>query len=353
MKRFSLMMWQGLMLSALALGFASCEPSDKPCPNKKEADGDTSQGVTVMLEMENVDTGETTRTALGENDYSFTPMKGGGDVEVDGLGFRPKQKDSDDIYVNLAYYAKENVVFQGWSWRYSDDRPGIHRGKTDAKINDYVATPALQAKSGVQKLDLDKDATKFTCQYRPNSDNKVYVKVRYARKQMPSLDLVVGCSGIIYQSVDKCVELINLRYSSYLSQDNKVVFNKIFGQMIEIYDKKIKERHRFSSPFHVSLSTPGAISEPVPAYVKDNLLVNLSFHKERLTLYYELMSAFRAVKDNPEYVYALDQYKFREVKKLMLEIEKLSHSGPGLNTIYDIGVRNINGWERFANDLNI
>ena len=180
MKKFNLMMWQGLMLSALALGFASCEPSDKPCPNKKEADSNTDLGVTVMLEMENVETGETTRTVLGEDDYSFTAKDGGGDVQVLGLGFKPKIPSTNDINVNLTYYAKENVVFQGWSWRYSEDPKGTHRGKTDAKLNDYVATPALQPESGVQKLNLGKDATAFTCQYRPNKDNRVYVKVRYA-----------------------------------------------------------------------------------------------------------------------------------------------------------------------------
>lgn len=184
-------------------------------------------------------------------------------------------------------------------------------------------------------------------------DNKVYVKVRYARKQMPTIDLVVGCSEIIYQSVDKCVELINLRYSFGYDDSSRKTFTTIFGRMIEIYDKEIKDKLRFIQPFHVSLYRPDVMSEPVPAYVKDNLLINLSFHKERLALYYELMSAFREVKDNPQYAFTLDQYKFREVKKLMLEIEKLSHSGPGLKTIYDIGVRNINGWERFANDLNI
>ena len=74
MKKISLMMWQGLMLSALALGFASCEPSDTPCPNKKEADGDASQGVAVMLEMEDVVTGETTRTALGAVSYTHLTL---------------------------------------------------------------------------------------------------------------------------------------------------------------------------------------------------------------------------------------------------------------------------------------
>ena len=185
MKKISLMMWQGLMLSALALGLASCEPSDTPCPNKKEADGNTSQGVTVMLEMENVVTGETTRTALGDGDYSFTAKDGGGDVQAGGLGFYPKSKDRNDINVDLTYYAKENVVFQGWSWRYSEDPKGTHRGKTDAKQNDYVATPALQPERGVQKLALGDDATKFTCQYRPGTDNTVYVKVKYSLSGFP------------------------------------------------------------------------------------------------------------------------------------------------------------------------
>ena len=180
MKKINLMMWQGLLLSALALGFVACEPSDKPCPNKKEADGDTSQGVTVMLEMEDVVTGETTRTVLGESNYNFTPVNGGGDVEVYGLGFYRKQGQGDDIDVDLTYYAKENVVFQGWSWRYGDDPVGTAWGKKEGEKG-YVSTPAIQAKSGVQKLELGKDATKFTCQYRPNADNTVYVKVKYVK----------------------------------------------------------------------------------------------------------------------------------------------------------------------------
>ena len=185
MKKFNLMMWQGLALSALALGFASCEP-ETPCPNRKGAETNTDQGVTVMLEMENVVTGETTRTALGEDGYNFTPMNGGGDVEVDGLGFKKKPEGTNNINVGLTYYAKENVVFQGWSWRYSDDRPGTHRGKSkDEILTDYVATPALQSESGVQKLGLGADATSFTCQYRPSTDNKVYVKVKYSLSGFP------------------------------------------------------------------------------------------------------------------------------------------------------------------------
>lgn len=179
MKKINLMMLQGLMLSTLALGFASCEP-DTPCPNRKGADPDTSQGVTVMLEMEDVVTGETTRTVLGESNYNFTPVNGGGDVEVYGLGFYRKQGQGDDIDVDLTYYAKENVVFQGWSWRYGDDPVGTAWGKKEGEKG-YVSTPAIQAKSGVQKLELGKDATKFTCQYRPNADNTVYVKVKYVK----------------------------------------------------------------------------------------------------------------------------------------------------------------------------
>ncbi|MDY3883828.1 hypothetical protein [Porphyromonas somerae] len=220
MKKFNLMMWQGLVLSALALGFASCEPSDTPCPNKKEADGNTSQGVTVMLEMENVETGETTRTALGDGDYSFTAKDGGGDVQALGLGFRKKPIDTNDIDVKLTYYAKENVVFQGWSWRYSEDPVGTHRGKSkDEILTDYVATPALQSESGVQKLALGDDATKFTCQYRPGTDNRVYVKVKYALSVFPVF------SGKFIQLPGKATAWKQLQKG----YQNKIIRHPLFG----------------------------------------------------------------------------------------------------------------------------
>ena len=229
MKKFNLMMWQGLLLSALALGFASCEPSDKPCPNRKGAEPNTSQGVTVMLEMENVETGETTRTALGEDGYSFTPYEAGayGDVQVENLGFKPKPKNRNEIKVALTYYAKEDVVFQGWSWRYSTDPAGTHRGKTDAIQNDYVATPALQSESGVQKLGLGEDATKFTCQYRPGTDNRVYVKVKY--KHLVPEDIVrskVNLSPIYIPRANMNKDLIGWTGDRYPG-DNNIDYNKI------------------------------------------------------------------------------------------------------------------------------
>ena len=229
MKKINLMMWQGLLLSALALGFVACEPSDKPCPNKKEADGDTSQGVTVMLEMENVVTGETTRTALGEKDYNFTPYEAGanGDVQAKNLGFKKKLDGRNDINVALTYYAKENVVFQGWSWRYSEDPVGTHRGKDGAKINDYVATPALQSERGVQKLNLSDDATMFTCQYRPGTDNRVYVKVKY--KQLRPEDIVrtkVNLSPIFIPRANMNKDLIGCTWDRYPG-DKNIDYNKI------------------------------------------------------------------------------------------------------------------------------
>lgn len=241
MKKFNLMMWQGLLLSAFAFGLASCEPSDTPCPNKKEADGDTSQGVTVMLEMENVVTGETTRTALGDGDYSFTAKDGGGDVQAGGLGFYPKSKDRNDINVDLTYYAKENVVFQGWSWRYSEDDLGTHRGKTDAKLNDYVATPALQSVAGVQKLDLDAEATKFTCQYRPGTDNRVYVKVKYVKptkkvKPYPKIqDLSLIDSKLIeLEKVAKESYKYNMFYGQHWIEDLKLFLNNHMSTQHEL-----------------------------------------------------------------------------------------------------------------------
>ena len=178
MKNINLM-WQGLLLSALALGFASCEPSDKPCPNKKEADGNTSQGVTVMLEMENVVTGETTRTALGDSNYSFTPLKGGGDVEAKGLRFYPKPSGKDLIRVSLSYYAKENVVLQGYSWRYADDSVGTYRSAKGEFSNDYLDVTYVQALNDIRQVQLPQPTTSFTCRYREGKENKVYVRVKY------------------------------------------------------------------------------------------------------------------------------------------------------------------------------
>lgn len=169
---------------------------------------------------------------------------------------------------------------------------------------------------------------------------------------MPTIDLVAGCSGVIFQSVTKCGDLLRLRFSLDFYSGANETFNKIFGRMIDVWDKKIQEQYRFAGPFHVSLYRP-IISDPIPVYVKDNLLNNLAYHKERLTLYYELMSEFRDVMDNPQYEYTLNRDQFREVKKLMLEIDKLSHSGMGWKTNYDYGMGKISSWERFANDLNV
>lgn len=177
------LIWQGLLLSALALGFASCEPSDTPCPNKKEADGDTSQGVAVMLEMEDVVTGETTRTALGENGYNFTPYEAGanGDVQVRGLGWRSKKPKRNDIDVGLTYYAKENVVLQGYSWRYADDYVGFFRDAKGERCDDYLQLFYVQGLNNIQQVRLPQPMTLFTCKYREGKENKVLVRVKYKR----------------------------------------------------------------------------------------------------------------------------------------------------------------------------
>lgn len=75
MKKINLMMWQGLVLSVLALGFASCEPSDKPCPNKRLEGGETetppasvveewdsnTPGVEIIFEVDDTDDGSSLR----------------------------------------------------------------------------------------------------------------------------------------------------------------------------------------------------------------------------------------------------------------------------------------------------
>ena len=286
MKKISLMMWQGLLLSALALGFVACEPSDKPCPNKKEADGDTSQGVTVMLEMENVVTGETTRTALGEKDYNFTPYEAGanGDVQAKNLGFKKKLDGRNDINVALTYYAKENVVFQGWSWRYSEDPVGTHRGKDDAKINDYVATPALQSERGVQKLNLSDDDTKFTCQYRPGTDNRVYVKVRYVN--VPSdFPRNPYCPALYLFDVDKTLGTLGIGVGDKYTVNGQIQASNLFVDLLNACEEYLAREYR-GSLASTPQSTNNFLSEfqrNVPTIDQDLLEIRDGYYHQLLT----------------------------------------------------------------------
>ncbi len=85
------------------------------------------------------------------------------------------------VTVELTYYVKQNIVFQGWSRRCEDDPKGTHRSQDGTKkLDDFIKTPALQTENGLLPLDIPRKATTFTCKYRPGSPhNKVYVKVKY------------------------------------------------------------------------------------------------------------------------------------------------------------------------------
>ena len=218
---FKSVMWQGLALSALAIGFAACEPSEKPCPNKKEADT-TDQGVTVLLEMEDVTTGNTTKTTLRADNYSFTDKGGDGDVQVGGTGFYPKTPGTNDINVGLTYYAKQDIVFQGWSWRYIEDKKGFHRGNDGDAIEDYLPLAALQTEEGVQKLDLTSAQTSFVCKYDPNKQNKVLVKVRYKREKALKFPPKIPVEKFITESTDFMREIIKLTRQNYMVVQNNL-----------------------------------------------------------------------------------------------------------------------------------
>lgn len=99
MKKINLMMWQGLLLSALALGFVACEPSDTPCPNKRLESGEAetpptsvveewdsnTPGVEIIFEVDDVGDGSTLRAG---SPNALLGLEGSGkDVELSLASF--------------------------------------------------------------------------------------------------------------------------------------------------------------------------------------------------------------------------------------------------------------------------
>lgn len=181
-----------LLAMSLGVTLTSCD-RDKPSPDPEPK----KEGVEALIDYENVRTGETTRVVTGENGYDFSLYGQGGVVQMDGGGFHEKQGTNNNIVVRPSFYGEQNIVFHGWSWRYSDDAKGTHRNSDGNKQTDYVALPALQLVNGLKPL--PGGSQQFTCQFRPGTDNKVYVKVSYEKvnaEQIVELDPLTGASGM-------------------------------------------------------------------------------------------------------------------------------------------------------------
>ncbi len=190
LKRLGMTM-SALLTMCVGASLASCDrekPNCKPDPERK--------GVEVLVDAYNIRTGVTTRLVSGDAGYNFTDMAGNGTVRMQGGGFKPTIGKDNNIDVFPTFFGDQNVVFKGWSWRYSDDPEGTHRNGFSSIQSDFVITPSLQPDAGLQKMVSDK----FTCQYRPGSDhNQVYVKVSYEKvnaEQIIELDLLTGASGM-------------------------------------------------------------------------------------------------------------------------------------------------------------
>lgn len=171
---------------ALALGVSltACETEKPNCPARGEqSQAQEEPGVEVLIEFVDSETGETTRTKTGDPNYSFTPFGEDGDVQMEGARrYYPDRKNL--VYPEIKFYAEQNIIFKGWSWRYVDDPKGTHRDKDGNKVSDYVRDVALQTEPGVQPL--NNGVTGFTCKYRPDSDhNRALVKVEYYKSQTP------------------------------------------------------------------------------------------------------------------------------------------------------------------------
>ncbi|TFH94313.1 hypothetical protein [Porphyromonas levii] len=251
-------------LLAMSVGFsvASCNREKPNVPQKPEKPGVTvspeQSGVRVLVEYEDVNTGAVTRTALGENGYSFTHYGEGGVIQMKGGGFKPAPEGKNTIDVNPIFYGEQNVVFKGWSWRYADDKVGTHRGSGDKPTvqPDYVKTPALQSAPGMKEM----AKASFTCLFRPDKGsecNKVYVKVKYEKvlpEQIVSLDPFTHAPGVeeggaTYREIVKAIgnesfglEVFNRYFNDRSSSDRLVRhdFSDIIGKESYTCEEVIK-----------------------------------------------------------------------------------------------------------------
>ena len=139
MKKFNLMMWQGLLLSALALGFASCEPSDTPCPNKRLEGGETltpptseveewdsnTPGVEIIFEVD--DAGDGASLRAGNSNDLLGLVGSGKDVELSLASFYSwDYLRRNDKELKFSVGAKHDIYVKELGYRIFDPDNASH-----------------------------------------------------------------------------------------------------------------------------------------------------------------------------------------------------------------------------------
>lgn len=159
MKKINLM-WQGLMLSALALGFASCEPSDKPCPNKRlvgdeienpptsvveEWDSNTP-GVEIIFEVDN--TGDGSLLRAGNSNDLLGLLGSGKDVELSLSSFYSwdyLMRNGKELKFSIG--AKHDIYVKELGYRIFDPDNASHN-----IVNTSFDINKLQTQEGFSKV---------------------------------------------------------------------------------------------------------------------------------------------------------------------------------------------------------
>ncbi|WP_244401574.1 hypothetical protein [Porphyromonas somerae] len=267
----------------MAVALSSCDREEPNCPKKTVEE---PKGIEVLIDYEDVATGETTRSL--SNGRSLGRLGEGFDVEADGLRLYGITYDKSDnplpISPELTFYAKENVVFQGWSWRYGTDKPGTQRDSKGNIINDYIATPALQPDAGQHKLALSADKTSFTCKYDPNTDNKVYVKVRYVN--VPSdFPRKPYCPALYLFDVDKTLGTLGIGVGDKNAVNGQMQASNLFLDLLNACEEYLTNEYR-GSLASAPQSTYDFLSEfqrNVPTIDQDLLEIRDGYYRQLLT----------------------------------------------------------------------
>ena len=160
MKKINLMMWQGLVLSVLALGFASCEPSDKPCPNKRLEGGETetppasvveewdsnTPGVEIVFEVDDAGDGSTLRA--GNANHLLGLAGSGKDVELSLASFyswKHLKRNNKELKFNVN--AKHDIYVKELGYRIFDPDNASHN-----IVNTSFGINELQMQEGFSKV---------------------------------------------------------------------------------------------------------------------------------------------------------------------------------------------------------